>query len=297
MIRISSTTSAGIITKNVAAQIAQGKETDGNWRAVVNQLMKPQWRAAEPNEDGIAILEINEPEHPSIRVAAAIVKQKTGYYLADTHKSHYYQATLIIGLYRYDGPLTKLTINIREWLIQHGMLPNRRETMFHRKAEDAMGDATDLLLDSVRVAAQQERKLIAKRAIKQIKRKQKKAAERLEAEQEAQQQVGEAMPSINHLLETGQDTAPLQRKGNLRRVTPNQACTVHWSINELRSRKHREQNRRAKNAHRCRTAIGKTTTVRDTGRLCPRSDGGPQARRQHGRRPMGRSSSPTQRKN
>ena len=207
MIRINSTTPTGRIIKTVAAQIAQEAGPDDNWRTVVAQLLKPQWRQTAPEEDGIAVLEINQPGHPSIRVKAAVVKQESWYYLSDTYKSPCYEAKLNMWTYTFQDQyklLINTVVDLKEWIVTHSMIPERRVKMSHREAEDAMSDATSRLLEIVHESAQQEREQITRRADKQINKKDKQAAEWLSAEQAARRQVGQAIPTINHMLESGQ---------------------------------------------------------------------------------------------
>ena len=207
MIRINSTTPTGRIVKTVAAQIAQESGPDDDWRTVVAQLLKPQWRQTAPDEDGIAVLEINQPGHPSTRVKAAVVKQESRYYLSDTYKSPCYEAKLKMWTYTFADQyklLVNTVVDLKEWIVTHSMLPERRVKMSHREVEDAMSDATSQLLEIVHESTQQEREQITRRADKQINKKDKQAAEWLSAEQAARQQVGQAIPTINHMLESGQ---------------------------------------------------------------------------------------------
>ena len=128
MLRISKTTPTGLIVIKTANLIAHGDEPPDRWREAASQLLRPQWRGPMPNEHGLAILEINDPEHPTARVPAGFVNLKHGYYWSDHQKSDHYQATLNLRIHEYQYRyrlLANAIINVEEWFIKKTSLSTK----------------------------------------------------------------------------------------------------------------------------------------------------------------------------
>ena len=210
MLIISDATRTGAIINTLALQIANNEGPNDSWRSSVTQSLQPRWRATTDHQNDLAVLEINDPMHPSTRITAAIIRRKDGYYHTDTCKTSFYQATVLFQTYTCPDPYRLIVttfIKIKQWLTERRILRQKHILISARDAKYAMGDAANQLLITVHAAAKQRREQAAARAFKQTSKKARKETKRRSTDLQARLNVNNDMPQINQLLEKAQDTS------------------------------------------------------------------------------------------